>query len=279
MELIRKMNTDYKTTIHELFNLKGKVFLVAGGARDLGRDISSALAEAGADGFLTSRNGLSAVETALEISRSTGRVVTGLELDATKEDAVTDTFNIVLKKKSHIDILVSCVGGGSVAKGSSTIFEERSLAAWELLHLTNLTSTFLLCKHVVPIMKKQRSGSIVNIASIAGIIGRDMRVYPPEMPSQSIDYASAKAGIIGVTRDLASYLGPDGIRVNAISPGGFERGQPESFIKAYSAKTPLRRMGRDGVDIKGAVLFLCSDASAYVTGHNLVVDGGFTICQ
>ncbi|HET7118244.1 MAG TPA: SDR family oxidoreductase, partial [Hanamia sp.] len=206
------------------------------------------------------------------------RNVMGLELDATKEDAVRDVFNSILKQKNHIDILVNCVGGGSVAKGS-TIFEERSLAAWELLHLTNLTSTFLLCKHVVLIMKKQRSGSIVNIASIAGIIGRDRRVYPQEMPSQAIDYASAKAGILGLTRDLASYLGPDGIRVNAISPGGFERGQPESFIKAYSAKTPLRRMGRDGVDIKGAVLFLCSDASGYVTGHNLVVDGGFTICQ
>jgi gluconate 5-dehydrogenase len=272
------MSTD-KTTIHELFDLRGKVFVVAGGARNLGRDISSALAEAGADGFLTSRNGPSAVETALEISRSTARVVTGLELDATKEEAVTNLFSTVLREKSHIDILVNCVGGGSVAKDSSTIFEERSLSAWELLHLTNLTSTFLLCKHVVPIMKKQCSGSIINIASIAGIIGRDRLVYPPEMPSQSVDYASAKAGIIGLTRDLASYLGPDGIRVNAISPGGFERGQPESFIKAYSAKTPLRRMGRDGVDIKGAALFLCSEASAYVTGHNLVVDGGFTICQ
>lgn len=272
------MNTDYKTTVHELFDLKGKVFMVAGGARDLGRDMASALAEAGADGFITSRNHLSASRTALEISQSTGRKVIGLELDATKEDAVRDVFNSILKQKNHIDILVNCVGGGSVAKGS-TIFEERSLAAWELLHLTNLTSTFLLCKHVVPIMKKQLSGAIVNIASIAGIIGRDRRVYPLGMPSQAIDYASAKAGVLGLTRDLASYLGPDGIRVNAISPGGFERGQPESFIKAYSAKTPLRRMGRDGVDIKGAVLFLCSDASGYVTGHNLVVDGGFTICQ
>lgn len=272
------MNTEYKTTVHELFDLKGKVFLVAGGARDLGRDMASALAEAGADGFITSRNHLSASGTALEISQSTARNVIGLELDATKEDAVRDLFSTVLKKKKHIDILVNCVGGGSVVDGS-TIFEERSLAAWELLHLTNLTSTFLLCKHVVPIMKMQRSGSIVNIASIAGIIGRDRRVYPAEMPSQPIDYASAKAGIIGLTRDLASYLGPDRIRVNAISPGGFERGQPESFIKAYSAKTPLRRMGRDRVDIKGAVLFLCSEASAFVTGHNLVVDGGFTICQ
>jgi NAD(P)-dependent dehydrogenase (short-subunit alcohol dehydrogenase family) len=128
-------------------------------------------------------------------------------------------------------------------------------------------------------MKKQGSGSIINIASIAGIIGRDRRVYPVEMPMQSTDYAAAKAGVIGLTRDLAAYLGPAGVRVNAISPGGFERGQLKEFIEAYSDKTPLRRMGRDGIDIKGAILFLSSEASAYVTGHNLVVDGGFTICQ
>ncbi|MEO6906909.1 MAG: SDR family oxidoreductase [Abditibacteriaceae bacterium] len=98
-------------------------------------------------------------------------------------------------------------------------------------------------------------------------------------PPQPIDYAAAKAAIIGMTKDLAAYLGPNGIRVNAISPGGFERGQPEKFIEAYSDKTPLKRMGRDGIDLKGAAVFLASEASAYVTGHNLVVDGGFSMWQ
>lgn len=265
-------------TVQELFNLTGKVFLVAGGARNLGRDMALALAEAGADGVVTSRNASAAQKTSEEISKRTGREVISQMLDATIEKNVQEVVAEVLKKFGHIDILVNCVGGGA-SGGSSTTFEDRLLSDWEFLHKTNINSIFLLSKHVIPIMKKQGGGSIVNIASIAGIIGRDRRVYVEGMSAQSIDYASAKAAILGLTRDLAAYLGPDGIRVNAISPGGFERGQPEQFIKSYCDKTPLRRMGRDGVDIKGAILFLSSDASAYVTGHNLVVDGGFTVCN
>ena len=97
------------------------------------------------------------------------------------------------------------------------------------------------------------------------------------MNGQPIDYAAAKAGIIGMTKDLAGLLSPMGICVNAISPGGFERGQPAGFIRDYSDRTPLGRMGRDGLDLKGAAVFLASAASDYVTGHNLVVDGGFSI--
>jgi NAD(P)-dependent dehydrogenase (short-subunit alcohol dehydrogenase family) len=100
--------------------------------------------------------------------------------------------------------------------------------------------------------------------------------YETGLPEQPIDYAAAKAGLLGATMDLAAILAPMGICVNAISPGGFERGQPEAFIRAYGDRTPLGRMGRDGIDLKGAVLFLASPASDYVTGHNLVVDGGFT---
>ncbi len=265
-------------TIQELFDLTGKVFLVAGGARNLGRDMAMALAEAGANGVITSRNENNAMTTANEISGATGQKILGLSLDATMENDVVRVFNSIAQNLGEIDILVNSVGGGA-SQGASTRFEEQPLNEWELLHLANLTAPYLLCKHAAARMKKQGSGSIINVASIAGIIGRDRRVYPPEMAPQSVGYASAKAGVIGLTMDLAAYLGPDGVRVNVISPGGFERGQPQSFIKAYSDKVPLRRMGRDGIDVKGAVLFLASEASAYVTGHNLVVDGGFTICQ
>jgi NAD(P)-dependent dehydrogenase (short-subunit alcohol dehydrogenase family) len=265
-------------SIQQLFDLTGKVFLVAGGARNLGRDMAMALAEAGANGAITSRNEISAKATAKEISEATGQKILGLPLDAVIEKDVVGVFNNIAQNLGEIDILVNSVGGGA-AQGTSTQFEEQPLNEWESLHMANLTAPYLLCKHAVAQMKKQGSGSIINIASIAGIIGRDRRVYPAGMPPQSVGYASAKAGVIGLTIDLAAYLGPDGIRVNAISPGGFEREQPEAFIKAYSDKVPLRRMGRDGIDLKGAVLFLASEASAYVTGHNLVVDGGFTICQ
>jgi NAD(P)-dependent dehydrogenase (short-subunit alcohol dehydrogenase family) len=267
-------------TIQQLLDLSGKVFLVAGGARNLGRDMASALAEAGADGVLTSRDEASAQATAHEIGAATGRRVLGLSLDAIDEGDVARVIAATMEQFGRLDVLVNCVGGGGGgAKGASTKLEERPREAWESLHEANLTAPFLLCKHVAPIMKQQGSGSIINIASIAGLIGRDRRVYPAGMPPQPIDYASAKAAVIGMTKDLAAYLGPDGVRVNAISPGGFERGQPPEFIAAYSDKAPLKRMGRDGVDLKGAVAFLASEASAYVTGHNLVVDGGFTIWQ
>jgi NAD(P)-dependent dehydrogenase (short-subunit alcohol dehydrogenase family) len=267
-------------TIQQLFDLSGKVFLVAGGARNLGRDMAEALSEAGADGVLTSRDEAAAQATAHEIGVATGRRVFGLSLDAVAEDDVARVIAATVEQFGRLDILVNCVGGGGGgAKGASMKLEERPREAWEALHEANLTAPFLLCKHAAPVMKKQGGGSIINIASIAGLIGRDRRVYPAGMAPQPIDYASAKAAIIGMTKDLAAYLGPDGVRVNVISPGGFERGQPREFVAAYSDKTPLRRMGHDGVDLKGAVVFLASEAAAYVTGHNLVVDGGFSIWQ
>lgn len=267
-------------TVQQLFDLSGKTFLVAGGAHNLGRDMSEALSQSGADGVLTSRDVNSAEATAREISEATGRRVLGVSLDATDETNIEHAIAQTMEKFGRIDILVNCVGGGGGgAKGASVYLEERPRSAWDSLQEANVTAPFLLCKHAAPIMQKQGSGSIINIASIAGLIGRDRRVYPPDMPPQPIDYAAAKAAVIGMTKDLAAYLGEHNIRVNAISPGGFERGQPPAFIEAYSDKSPLKRMGRDGVDLKGAVVFLASEASAYVTGHNLVVDGGFTIWQ
>lgn len=267
-------------TIQQLFDLSGKFFLVAGGARNLGRDMATAFAEAGADGIITSRDVASAQATSHEISEATGQKVLSVALDATDENDIQRVFAQALEQFGRIDILLNCVGGGGGgAVGASTMLEDRPLESWEALQNANVTAPFLLCKHAAQIMKNQGSGSIINIASIAGIIGRDRRVYPPEMPPQPIDYAAAKAAIIGMTKDMAAYLGPNGVRVNAISPGGFERGQPEKFIEAYSGKTPLKRMGRDGIDLKGAAVFLASEASAYVTGHNLVVDGGFSMWQ
>lgn len=265
-------------TVQELFDITGKVFLVAGGGRDLGKDMAVALAEAGAAGVITSRNGSLAAATAGEISKATGRNILGLPLNAVHEEEVEKIFNTVIEHFGRIDIVVNCVGGGALQQASAQ-FEESPLEAWEAMHQVNLHTTFLLCKHAVALMKKQRSGTIINIASIAGVTGRDRRVYPEGMAPQSVSYASAKSAVIGFSRDLAAYLGPYGIRVNTISPGGFQRNQLRSFIDAYSKKVPLGRMGQDGVDMKGAVLFLASEASSYVTGQNLVVDGGFTIWQ
>jgi NAD(P)-dependent dehydrogenase (short-subunit alcohol dehydrogenase family) len=128
-------------------------------------------------------------------------------------------------------------------------------------------------------MAEQGSGKIINIASMAGLIGRDRRLYErSKMNGQPVDYAAAKAGVIGLTRDLAGALSPLGVHVNAISPGGFAKGDlPERFTREFADRTMLGRWGRMGIDIKGPALFLASAASDYVTGHNLVVDGGFSL--
>ena len=144
----------------------------------------------------------------------------------------------------------------------------------------NLTGVLRCCQCAGEIMARQESGKIINIASTAGFVGRDRRMYERHgMAGQPIDYAAAKAGVIGMTRDLAALLAPKSVYVNAISPGGFRRNLPDNFARDFADRTPLGRMGRDGVDLKGAVLFLASPASDFVVGHNLVVDGGFSIWQ
>jgi len=266
--------------IWDLFDLKGKVFFVAGGARDLGKDMAEALAEAHGDGMITSRTSESAQTTAASLSSSTGQTVLGHAMDATDEASIAAAVDACVSKFGRIDVLINNVGGGGKSSpGESTKFEERRLADWDRIVQTNLTAPWLVAKAVAPIMQKQNSGSIVCIASIAGMIGRDRRVYKDGMMAQAFDYAAVKGGVIGLMRDMAAYLGDNQIRVNAISPGGFERGQPQGFIDAYADKTILKRMGTDGLDLKGAAVFLASDASGYVTGHNLVVDGGFTVYQ
>jgi NAD(P)-dependent dehydrogenase (short-subunit alcohol dehydrogenase family) len=176
-----------------------------------------------------------------------------------------------------VDILVNSAGGGS-GKSVARLFERTPEDIAGMIDL-NLNGMIYCCREVGRFMAEQGSGKIINIASIAGLLGRDRRMYERcGMHGQPVDYAAAKAGVIWLTMDLAGFLSPVGICVNAISPGGFARSDiPTQFVKEYSDRTPLGRMGRDGIDLNGAVLFLASPASDYVTGHNLVVDGGFSI--
>jgi NAD(P)-dependent dehydrogenase (short-subunit alcohol dehydrogenase family) len=142
----------------------------------------------------------------------------------------------------------------------------------------NMTGVFLCSKHVVAkAMKPAGGGTIINIGSVAGMLGKDHRVYhSTSRGGVTLDYAAGKAGVINMTRAMACWLAQFNIRVNCISPGGFERGQPEAFICQYSSLVPMGRMEQDGKEVKGAVVFLASDASSYVTGINLPVDGGMT---
>jgi NAD(P)-dependent dehydrogenase (short-subunit alcohol dehydrogenase family) len=261
----------------EIFGLQGKVALVTGGARDLGYHMAAALAEAGADLMVTSRTESDARQAALKLGNAFGVRTLGLPLDQTRFDSVQGMAAEAVSWKGQIDVLVNNAGGTPVS-GPRDLFE-RDPEEIRLVVELNLTGMIFCCREIGRHMADRRSGSIVNIGSIAGIVGRDRRMYDQnQMRQQSVDYAAAKAGVIGFTRDLAGFLSPKGVRVNSISPGGFQRvGMEPGFVRDYSAQTPLERMGRDEVDLKGAVLYLASDAAAYVTGHDLVVDGGFTV--
>lgn len=261
-----------------MLKLNGKVAIVTGGVRNLGFDMALALAEAGANVAITSRDMLNAEKSASKITRVTKRKILPLRLDVRAESQVEQMAETVLKKFGKIDILINNAGN-VVSTPETAPFEKRSLQDWQEIIDVNLTGVFLCSKHVVnKAMKPAKSGVIINIASTTGIVGKDRRVYRgTNMGGATLDYHAAKGGVISMTRDMAVYLAPDGIRVNCISPGGFWRNQPKPFVTAYSATIPMGRMGQDGKEIKGAAVFLASEASSYCTGHNLVIDGGLTI--
>ncbi|HEY8561622.1 MAG TPA: SDR family oxidoreductase [Pyrinomonadaceae bacterium] len=263
--------------ITQMFDLRGKTALVTGGARHLGFDAASVLAAAGCRLAITSRDVESAQNSARKLTENYGIETLPLALDQRNAAAVAETVSQVKERFGGIDILVNNAGG--TPKSSAAELTKRDPADVAALIELNLTAVLYVCREAGKAMIEQKSGKIINIASIAGIVGRDRRIYERSgLLGQPVDYAAAKAGIIGATRDLAAFFAPFGVNVNAISPGGFERADmPPAFVEDYSNLTPLGRMGRDGVDLKGAVLFFASPASDYVTGQNLAVDGGFTV--
>jgi len=278
----------HRPTIHELFDLTGQVALVTG-ARHLGYDAAEALAELGATVVLTSRDPGRAAEWAERLNQERGTAAVGAAVGVALEVTDPESWRRVVagieERYGRLDVLVNAAGGRSPSKVrpqriedmAADFLEGRDVEAWRTTLDTNLTGVFLGCRAAAPLMKRRRRGKIISLASIDGMVGRDLELYNGAGLSATVpDYLASKAGIIGLTRGVAVALAPHGIQVNSISPGGFERGQPEEFVRRYAARVPLGRMGRDGVDIKGAVAFLATAASDYVTGHNLVVDGGWT---
>jgi len=266
-----------ETKIPGLFDLKDKVAIITGGYAWLGYDMACALAEAGCHIIITSRTPEKLNETIRKISSAYGVDTLALTMDQCRFSEVKEMALKALEWKGHIDILINNAGGGSGASEGN--FFKRSPEDVISLITNNLIGALFCCQEVGRIMADQGYGKIINIGSVAGLVGRDRSMYRKNNKmEQPIDYAASKAGVIGMTTDLAAFMAPFGVYVNCISPGGFDKGDlPEGFVKSYSNATALGRMGRMGLDIKGAALFLASQASDYVTGHNLIVDGGFSI--
>ncbi len=265
--------------LHGMMRLDGRVAIVTGGHSWLGHDIACALAEFGCNIIITSRIKERAQEAAKSIASTYGVEALGLALEQKDYDSVQRMADDAFAFKGRIDILVNNAGGGS-GKGECNFLMRDPKNIANMID-TNLTGAIYCCKAVGTYMAQAKQGCIINMASIAALVGRDRGMYhDTNKMEQPIEYAAAKAGIIGLTQDLSAYMAPYGVRVNCISPGGFDKGDlPPAFTQAYGKATPLGRMGKMGEEIMGAALYLATDASSYVTGHNLVVDGGFHICK
>jgi gluconate 5-dehydrogenase len=263
--------------IFDMLRLDGKVAIITGGQAGLGYDIACAFAEAGASLIITSRNAESAKAATERLAGEYGAEVMTCRMDQQHYAQVEAMAAAVMERFGRIDILVNNAGGGS-GKSEGNLFA-RDPGQIKAMIDTNLTGMIFCCKAVGKYMMRQKSGKIINLGSVAGMCGRNRNMYrKTNKMEQPVDYSAAKGGVISVTRDLAGLMSPNGICVNCISPGGFDRGDlPQSFIDAYSEETPLGRMGKIGSDIKGPALLLASSAGDYITGHNLVVDGGFSI--
>lgn len=250
------------------FNLSGKTALVTGGSGLFGRQITEALAQAGARTFIASRQA-DANERFAGQCRDLGLHVMATSLDQSDEGSIEELKQRLIGETGSVDILVNNAVLRTMAGWSSPTADfAKSMAV-------NATGFFAMTRTFGDHMAECGGGSIINIGSIQGSIGPDFSLYRDLGWETPPDYYFHKGGMLNFTRFAASKLGPRGVRVNTISPGGFLADQDPRFIERYEAKTMLGRMANDH-DLQGAVVFLASDASAYITGANLFVDGGYT---
>ena len=269
----------------DLFSLKDRNALITGGCGLLGRQHAEAIAKAGGTPVLADIPAAQPLATAQQLSELWQSRVIGCEVDITSEADIAKTCDDLDAKNCKIDILINNASNNpKVENATSTQFsrlENFPLETWHNDISVGLTGAFLCSKVFGPEMAKRGKGVIINVASDLALISPDQRLYrvndveEGQQPVKPVTYSVIKSGLIGLTRYLATYWAHQGVRVNAISPGGVYTSQPDEFVHRLSNLIPLGRMARID-EYQGAILFLCSDASSYMNGANLVIDGGRT---
>jgi len=271
--------------IFEKFSLAGRVAIVTGGPGLLGKEFCKTLAEAGAAVVVADINGEGADAEAETLLKAGYRAL-GVQVDVTNPESVRAMVDMALKVYGRLDVLVNsaaldpkfdpqALAALTTPLGS---FEDYPVDSWRQALDVNLTGMFLCCQAAVRPMLSQGKGVLINICSMYGLVGPDQRLYQRDGKQTSykpVYYSVTKAGVLGMTNYLATYYAGKNIRANALTPGGVFNGHDEIFLKAYDARAVMGRMANKD-EMNGALLFLASDASSYMTGANLVVDGGWT---
>ncbi len=254
------------------FLLTDKIALITGGAGLLGSAAVQGLAEAQATVYILDTD-KHASTTIVEKATNQGLNVNWMPFDITSTESIKKGFKKMYEKEDSIDILVNTAYPRTKDWGAA--FEDIRYDSWRKNVDMHMNGYAFCCLEVAKYMKQQKTGCLINFGSTYGLVGPDFSIYEGTQMTMPAAYAAIKGGIINFTRYLATYLGSDGIRANVICPGGIRDKQPAGFIKKYEAKTPLGRMGSPE-DIAAPVVFLASDAASYISGHVLMVDGGWT---
>ncbi len=243
--------------------LNGKIIIVTGSGGLIGREVVRYCRKSGAEAVV-----------GVDIDRpNRWGELPDVAYDVTDPAQIDALVNYVIQKYGRIDGLVNAAYPRTSDWGAK--FEDVPYESWQKNVDMQLNAVFLICQKVLAVMKKQGSGSVVNFGSIYGVVGNDFTIYEAYGGTSPAGYAAIKGGIINFSRYLASYFGPYGVRVNCVSPGGVFDNQRKEFVEAYCHKSPLKRMARPE-EMAPGVAFLLSDESSFITGHNLMIDGGWT---
>jgi NAD(P)-dependent dehydrogenase (short-subunit alcohol dehydrogenase family) len=261
------------------FDLTGKVVVVTGSTGLLGSAYSQGLADQGAQVVMADLAAADPVGKAQAVKTPDGRQAFGIACDVGVEADVIHLFEQVMAQFGQVNVVLNnaaATGEHLMRQGAVfTSFEESTLAVWEQAIRVNLTGVYLVAREGGKAMLKSGGGSMVNVSSTYGVVGPDHRIYDGMAFNSLPSYAAAKAGVHGLTRWLATYWGDKGIRVNTLVPGGVENNHDPEFVRRYTARVPLGRMAKRE-DMVGMMIYLASDASAYSTGQQFFVDGGWT---
>lgn len=258
-------------------HLDGRRALITGATGHIGSAAADALMELGANVALIDLDKDACIQRANELSSQSEGDAIPLDCDLRDEEKTRDTIRLAVSRMGGLDIIVHCAAyvGTTQVPGWAVPFQEQTVVAWDEAMSVNLTSAFIMVQEAQKALSSTGHGSVILFGSIYGVVGPDMKIYEDTEMTHAAGYGASKGGLLQLMRYLSTVMAPQ-VRVNAITPGGVSRGQPEVFQRRYNSKTPLGRMAVEE-DLKGAVAYLASDLSAYVTGHNLVVDGGWTV--